>query len=271
MIKWLINIFAAVLLVVPAFAQEGAQANAGIQAATQEMVITGINRGKNIYVQNPLSDDGRNYCTEAVYLNNQLVYNNPRASAFTIKLNELPDQSPVEIRIVYASGCMPKVINPTAIRPSAGFRYLALNISESKVFWSTNGAQRAGKFFVERNEQDSWNTVKTVDAKAAYNNYQAEVSHFSGENKYRIRFLQDDGEMYYSKVEEFASKADPITFTPARVSDQIYLSRSTAYIITDINGNELKKGNGKEIDVSDLPTGVYYLVMENRQEKFFKK
>jgi hypothetical protein len=255
----------------PSVAQTGVGATASVPDSDQEIIITGVNNGKNIYVQNPLSAGGDGYCTQEVYLNGSLIYQNPRASAYTIRLTDLSEKAPVEIRIVYGAGCMPKVINPTAIRATNGFRYLAINITEEKVFWTTNGAQRNGKFFLEQGQKESWVPVATVNAQPAYNNYQAEVQHYSGDNEYRIRFLQDDGEMYYSRVEAYNSSADPITFTPNRVADKLYLSKATEYQITTLDGTEVLKGNNNEINVSSLATGVYYLIIENRQEKFFKK
>jgi hypothetical protein len=77
--------------------------------------------------------------------------------------------------------------------------------------------------------------------------------------------------MFYSKVIEFDPNAEPITFFPKSVTSKITLSRPTGYEVVDAKGKVLKKGTGTEISLAELKSGVYYLNIENRREKFFKK
>ena len=240
-------------------------------AQQQELVLTGVYNGKNLYVQNPISPNLKDYCTQEVYVNGNLVFQSPRSSAYTINLAHLNVKAPVEIRILYSDGCMPKVINPQVVRALATFKYLAVHADSANISWTTNNQQKGGKFFVEQWYNERWLPVATVTTEADQARYSAPVSHASGANRYRIKFLQDDGEMYYSNVLEYTSAAEPITFTPTRVSDKIYLSRDTDYEITDAGGKQLMKGKGKEIFVGNISTGVYYLKIDNRTEKFFKK
>lgn len=240
-------------------------------AQQNELVLTGVYNGKNLYVQNPLSGNQKDYCTQEVYVNGNLVFQNPRSSAYTINLAHLSTKAPVEVKIRYSEGCMPKVINPQVVRALASFKYLAVHADSANISWTTNNEQKGGKFFIEQWYGERWTPVATLTAEADQARYSAAVSHTSGSNRYRIKFLQDDGEMYYSNVVEYASAVEPITFTPTRVSDKIYLNRDTEYEVTDTGGKQLLKGNGKEIYVGNLRTGVYYLKIDNRTEKFFKK
>jgi hypothetical protein len=243
----------------------------GVAAQQNELVLTGVYNGKNLYVQNPIATNLKDYCTQEVYVNGELVFQNPRSSAYTINLTHLSTKAPVEVRIRYTEGCMPKIINPQVVRALAGFKYLAVHVDSAAISWTTNNQQKGGKFFVEQWYDERWMPVTTVTATPEEARYMAAVSHTSGNNRYRIKFLQDDGEMYYSNVEEFSSAKDPITFTPTRVSDKIFLSRATDYEVTDKGGTQLLKGSGNEIYVGNLSTGVYYLKIDNRVEKFFKK
>lgn len=240
-------------------------------AQQQELVLTGVYTGKNLYVQNPISTNLKDYCTQEVYVNGNLIFQNPRSSAFTINLTHLSPKAPVEVRILYSEGCMPKVINPQVVRVPAGFKYLAVNIDSASISWTTNNQQKGGKFFIEQWYDKRWSPVATVVAEAGQARYMHSVRHTSGSNRYRIKFLQDDGEMYYSNVQEYSSAVEPITFAPTRVSDKIFLSRDTDYEVTDTGGKQLLKGKGNEIHVGNLSTGVYYLKIDNRTEKFFKK
>lgn len=243
----------------------------GLAAQQNELVLTGVYNGKNLYVQNPISTNLKDYCTQEVYVNGELIFQNPRSSAYTINLTHLSSKAPVEVRILYTEGCMPKIINPQVVRAIAGFKYLAVNIDSATVSWTTNNQQKGGKFFIEQWYNERWMPVNTVIAEPDQARYSTAVSHTSGSNRYRIKFLQDDGEMYYSNVEEFSSASEPVTFSPTRVSDKIFLSSDTDYEVTDTGGNQLLKGKGSEIYVGNLTSGVYYLKIDNRIEKFFKK
>lgn len=240
-------------------------------AQQQELLLTGVYNGKNLYVQNPISTNLKDYCTREVYVNGTLIFENPRTSAYIINLAHLAPKAPIEVRILYSEGCMPKIINPQVVRVPTGFKYLAVNIDSSAVSWTTNKQQKGGKFFVEKWYGEQWQAIGTAAVESDRARYTLPVSHHSGTNRYRIKFLQDDGDMYYSNVQDHNASIAPITFTPTRVSDKIFLSRDTDYVVTDTGGNQLMKGTGKEIFVGNLSSGVYYLRIDNRSEKFFKK
>lgn len=243
-----------------------------LQAQQQEVVLTGVYNGKNLYVQNPLSSNMKDYCTQEVWVNGERVFLNPRSSAFTVNLSHLKAQEPVAVKILYSSGCVPKVINPQVIRTRNNFRYLTIQVDQQKVEWLTAGELESGKFFVEKLTEQRWQPVVSVEAYGKDNSrYQAVVEHHSGENQYRIKYLQEDGETFYSRVYNYESAIEPVTFAPTRVSDKIYLSRETEYAVSDPKGNQLLQGIGKEISLGHLAPGLYYLNIDNRTEKFYKK
>lgn len=241
-------------------------------AQQEEFTVTGVYNGKNLFVQNPLSSNMKDYCTIEVWVNGAQVITNPRSSAFTINLSHLSGNSPVTVRIVHQKGCAPKIINPQVIRTKTNFRYNSIHLDEKQLEWVTTGELESGKFFVERWEKGRWNPIESIDAKGKEDSrYRLAVEHQQEENRYRIKYLQSDGETFYSSVQTFQDKEAVITFAPTRVSDKIYLSKETDYVICDAKGNELLKGYGKEIKLGHLTTGLYYLNIDNRKEKFFKK
>lgn len=244
-----------------------------VQAQQQaELVLTGIYNGKNLYVQNPLSSNMKDYCTREVWVNDQQVFVNPRSSAFTVNLSHLDEGAPVSVRIFYNSDCAPKIINPQVIRTRNNFRFLAFQADSSKLEWMTGGELAKGKFFVERWDSNRWQPLSSLEAEGGENSrYQLEVEHFSGLNKYRVKYLQGDGEVFYSRVQQYEATTEPVTFAPTRVSDKIFLSRETEYVVSDPKGNQLLKGYGKEISLQHLNSGLYYLSIDNRIEKFYKK
>lgn len=242
------------------------------QQQQEELVLSGVYNGKNLYVQNPLAGNLKDYCTREVWVNDSKVFTNPRTSAYTVNLSHLIEQAPVTIRIVYNTGCVPKIINPQVVRTLNKFRYLTIHADSSKLEWVTTGELASGKFLVEKWENNQWRPLVSLEADGVDNSrYETEVVHHGGENRYRIKYLQNDGEIFYSSVQKFEARQDLITFAPTRVSDKIYFSRETKYLIKDPKGNEVSKGFGKEINLGHLKTGLYYLTFDKRTEKFYKK
>lgn len=242
------------------------------QQQQAELVLTGIYNGKNLYVQNPLSNNMKDYCTREVWVNDRQIFVNPRSSAFTVNLSHLSESAPVSVRIIYNSDCAPKIINPQVIRTRNNFRFLSFHADSSQLEWVTSGELAKGKFFIEKWDNNRWQPLASREAAGKEDSrYQLDVEHFSGLNKYRIKYLQGDGEVFYSRVQEYEASIEPVTFAPTRVSDKIYLSRETDYAVSDPKGNQLLKGYGKEISLQHLSSGLYYLSIDNRIEKFYKK
>jgi hypothetical protein len=119
----------------------------------------------------------------------------------------------------------------------------------------------------------NWLAIKKFEARhTGAGIYSLPVAHALGLNKYHIKAQnEDDHHMYYSRVVEYYSKTEPLTFYPKSVTSKITLSRPVGYEIVDTKGTTLKKGKGSEISLAELKSGVYYLNYDNRTEKFFKK
>lgn len=237
------------------------------------LTLQGVYQGKNLYVQNPFTGNMRDFCTNEVFVNDKLVLNNVQSSAFEIDLSFLNMNDPVTIKINHKDDCKPKILNPQVIKATSAFTFTAINVDADMITWVTKGEKPRGRFFVEQFKNNAWSTIRELSGKenAIINNYNAEGSNHSGLNKYRIKYLQNDGQVFYSQVSEFLSDLKPIEMYPKRVTDKIYLSRAADYEILDQYGNVISKGNKKEIDLIKASTGVYYLNVDNKTIKFFKK
>lgn len=62
-----------------------------------------------------------------------------------------------------------------------------------------------------------------------------------------------------------------VKFYPRNVSNKIYFTANVDYEILNNQKKLIKKGKGKEVDVSNLQRGVYYVSFDNRTEQFLKK
>jgi hypothetical protein len=242
--------------------------NAGI------LTLSGVYHGKNLYVQNPFTGNMKDFCTNEVYVNDRLVMSNIQSSAYEIDLSHLKEQDPVTVKITHKDDCKPKILNPQVIKATSSFSFSSFHVEKDKIVWITKGEKQNGRHFIEHFVNNSWIIVKEVAGKGSgiVNSYNEPAqSHHSGLNKYRIKYLENDGQVFYSQVLEFISDLPAVEFYPKRVTDKIYLSREAEFELLDAYGNVVRKGNQKEINMADLTTGVYYLNVDNKTFKLFKK
>jgi len=238
-----------------------------------DYTMTGEYQGKNIYVQNPLSKDKINFCTSQVFLNERLINTSPKTSAFEIDLSKLEIGGPVFIKIVHKEDCTPKVINPQVIRSKSKFQFLNVHADALSVHWSTIGELPYGKFFLEHYRNRDWINIETISGKGSFdaNQYDIAPKHHTGDNKYRVKYIQSDGKIFFSQIFDYFHDVEPISFFPTFVVDKITLSRATDYSVVDSFGNKITSGKGKDIELNNLKAGLYFLYMDNREEKFVKK
>lgn len=237
------------------------------------LTLTGVYQGKNLYIQNPFTGNQKDFCANEVFVNDVKVLTNIQSSAFEIDLSHLKVQEPVTIKITHKDDCKPKILNPQVIKATSSFQFSSFNVDKDHLIWSTKGEKAGGKMFVEHFQYNSWVVIKELPAKGGViiNNYDIKASHNSDLNKYRIKFVESDGQVFYSQIVEFKSDLEKVTFYPTRVSDKITLSREADYEILDAVGTVVKKGRGKEVDLTGKTSGVYYLNVDNQTNKIFKK
>lgn len=242
-------------------------------AQDTEYTITGEYQGKSIYVQNPLSPDKINFCSSEIYLNGKVVLTSPKTSAYVVDLSGLTIGDPVFIKIVHRDGCVPKIINPQVIRSKSKFQFLNATADAMAISWITSGELPYGKFFVEHYTNKTWVIVSTNSGKGGFesNQYNVTPDHNSGDNKYRIKYFQTDGKIFFSEVINYHSNIEPISFSPSMVIDKIVLSRESDYMVLDSYGNKIVSGKGSVIQLNNIQAGLYTLCIDNREEKFVKK
>jgi len=241
--------------------------------AQTEYTLTGEYQGKDLYVQNPLSNDKLNFCTREVYVNDQIVITSPKTSAFAIDLSDMRPGDPILIKIVHKEGCVPKIINPQVIRSKSSFQYLNTSADAISINWVTRGELSDGKFIVEHYQNKNWVAQHAVAGKGSFetNQYSVIPMHHTAENKYRIKYVQNDGKTFFSRIFEYYNDVDPVSFYPALVTDKITLSRESDYAVVDSYGNQVVKGRATEIQLKNLSSGLYFLHIDNREERFVKK
>jgi hypothetical protein len=136
----------------------------------EEIKLTGVYQGKNIYVQNPLKTDQSGYCTQAVFVNGTKVLDNPRASSYEINLSKYPINTPVEIRIVHSNGCKPKVINKYVIDVRTNFKFISVNVDDKNINWTVEGETNNSVYYVEQLVNNNWTNLKVLTVQTQQKN-----------------------------------------------------------------------------------------------------
>jgi hypothetical protein len=251
--------------------------NLGASAA---LSIEGRYQGKNLYVQNPMNNEGFGYCASKVLVNGDIMPGSTSVGAFEIdfSLFNIDIGEPVFIVIEHNNGCKPKILNPEVLLPRSTYSIVKMNISsEGKLDFTTKGEQGKLPFFIEQYRWNKWVVSGEVLGKGngEENAYSFLVSPHSGENKVRIVQIDHSGIKRPSEEVKFISNFPVVKKTPAKVKNQIQFIANkspieTRYEIYDAYGNIVKKGVGDYVNCSNLLRGVYYINFDNVNEKFIK-
>ncbi len=245
----------------------------GLTSQAQQLTLNGVYRGRDVYIQNPYNSKKKSFCVQSVTLNGNTVISSPNSSALSIDLSAFSLNDSISLIIFHYAKCTPKILNPRVLQPGGGFAIIQPLADNSSVSWITTGEQDKNAYFeLEKMFLDGWNPIEKIRAKGDIDNnqYSIGVVHYAGENQFRIHYYSNFNSMY-SEVFEFYSAEDPISFYPIDDVDEIIsLSKATNYLIKDLDGNVYKKGYALDIFVQELKPGEYILVIENREENFYK-
>ena len=245
----------------------------GHSIKAQVVVLVGVSNGQDLFVQNPYDVDQKKFCITGVRINGVTQSLDLNSSALMVDLASREIGSDVRIEISHIEGCEPNVLNPRVINKNAGFRFIQTMADQQSVSWLTTGeSPNAGTITLQKLKLDGWKDLKIVPSKGDMqsNAYSQAVAHYSGDNQFRLIY-EVDGKEFISDTFSFYSAQDPISYYPVEEVDQfLQLSRTTDYQIKDLDGNLIMQGVGLDINVSSLPYGEYYLIIENRQETFYK-
>jgi hypothetical protein len=242
--------------------------------------VEGTYQGKNLYVQNPMDDEGFGYCATKVTVNGDVMPGGINTGAFEIdfSLFNIAIGEPVFIVIEHNDGCIPKVLNPEVLRPRSTYTVTAMSVTpDGRLSWKTKNEEGKLPFVIEQYRWNKWVPIGEVQGKGGgvENTYEFKVTPHSGENTVRIVQIDHSGTKRPSQEVKFMSSALEVIKTPTKVKDQITFMANdepveTRYEIYDAYGNIVKKGMGVSVNCANLLNGVYYINFDNKNEKFIK-
>jgi len=233
-------------------------------AGAQEIRVTGIYKGKDLYVHNPYLVESKTFCISNISVNGRAL-GTPKTSAYKIDLSTFSLYQNLEIVITHSGECFPSIINAQVIGEDQRFEFVSLRADNNSVSWITGGELRNGIFKLQRMKREEWKTVSEYHGKGNLdtNQYSINSNHYSGENEYCLIYILDGSEVLTSDSFFFNSGLNSVTFFPEKeVEDVILLSRFTDYTILDLDNNILMEGEGDEINVKALPKGEYGIILE---------
>lgn len=241
------------------------------QDIQNEIFYTGVYQGKPLFIQNPYLLETKGYCIREITINRKRVNINYEVSALLLDFEEVNKFSPVSIHIVYSdSTCVPILLNPESIRYHSVFSFEKIVVTDSSLVWRARGEGDEASYEVEIFDLGDWEVVNLRKSNGDYS--RSEYTYFpvyeEGTNKFRIKYTSKNGTLYSEEIEH-VFYPEPITFE--RKGNTLVLSRSCSYVITDEKNTEVMYDAGKEIDITALKHGNYYILFNDTQSELFRK
>jgi hypothetical protein len=248
------------------------------EISDEQMVFRGIYQGKDLFIMNPMLNDGVDYCVKEVTINDVVFNDVLNTSAFRISpsIAGLDYGEAYEVVIKHEATCTPTLVNPAVLKPLSSFEVIEYDLGFGDQLRFTTDKE-CGKltFYLEEYRWGRW--VQTGEVKGnggpGENTYSIKVYPFAGKNMFRL--YQEDHLLRRKYSDEltidYIKNNVEILTNLKRVRKEIEFSEETRFIIVNEFGEEMKNGSGKLIDVSDLPKGTYYLNFENEFVNFNKR
>lgn len=242
-----------------------------ITSQASEIVITGLYKGKDLYLRNPYFAE-EEFCIQSIILNEVEVIKRPRVAAVRLDLSGFKINDKLEITIVHAEGCQPEILNPGDLIFTREFSFESTQVNAKEIAWSSRNETEEAIFILERRTEYGWEKVAEEKPQTGLstNSYRIPITHKSPQNLYRIAYVRGEKKTYSPNMEYFADE-EPITFSPVNASNKITFSRSAFYEVYDLEGNQIMKGTAKEIIVFPLKKGKYFLYLEGEKHEIFKR
>lgn len=227
-----------------------------------KVVLEGEYHQKNLFVNNPMSEAGVGFCVNEVRVNGDITSDEWNSSAFEIDFDQLgldPGEE-VLVEIEHKSGCDPKVLNPDVLKPRATFKVEEIEVDSNGILkWTTSNERGKLPYKVQQFKWNKWVTVGEVQGKGrkGEHEYQFETIPVPGRNRFRVKQEGMDGNEKSSSAVEFHSDKEEIEYE--KKGQKLEFTEETAFELYNKYGELVKKGFGKNCDISNFDQGTYYL------------
>ncbi|WP_258540301.1 hypothetical protein [Parvicella tangerina] len=229
--------------------------------------FVGLYQGLNIYVQNPLDQDGIGFSVKNVQVNGQQVTEQVFSSAFKIDLSKhhLSIGDSVTIQFYYNSFEQPRIINPGGLTP---FSNAAIDTiwfeNDTVLHWCSSNEHQKFDYVIEQYRWNKW--IKSGEVKSTgtseENCYSFVPDLHAGENTFRIvQYGSNDEKKISDKISLHCKK--PKVKILSNHWYTLEFSDKTMYEIYDEKGTLLMKGFSKKPNTDHLDRTIFYVNFGN--------
>ncbi len=240
------------------------------------LTVSGFYFGKNLVVINPLLD-GR-FVVESVEVNGTKTSDEINSSVFEIDFSALGlkhgDNVSVNIHYIVGAG-EPVVYNPEALEASSNFAFTGsfLEKKTDMLVWTISGSAGSESFEVEQYRWEKWIRVATVNPKdsTSLNSYRAKIVPHFGKNLFRVKLVDPKGNIAKTPSVKIQSKTPEVMLVKTTIETQLEFSGETMFQVYDEKGVKWLSGTAKDVDVTTLAPGKYWVNYDNKTELVKKK
>ena len=238
-------------------------------------VLEGVYQGRDLYVQNPFSEEGVGFCIYEVTVNGMVTSDEINSSAFAVDLSmyEFMNGDDIVITIRSKADCIPNIINPEAISPTSSCEFSQVALSDMGVFtWNTKGENGKMPFIIEHYKWNKWVKIGSVlgDGNTNLSAYEVSLNLPAGENTIRLKQKDYNGE-HLSEQVSVVSLGTPAELLSAKVTRVINFSAKTHFELFNSYGELIETGFSASVNASELDKGDYYLNYEKISGKEIRK
>lgn len=229
--------------------------------------ISGVYKEKNLYFFTPTCKTPVENELVSVKFKGRIIFETKEPRSFQVDLSKegLMYGDEINIQVLY-KGCKPFMVNDAAIEKRSSFKISDLQVSDTGLvsFKAYNEVDKF-PFIIQQYKWNKWTTVAKVDGQGGENwkAYQIVSSITSGENKFRVVRYNLWKPPTMSEEFIFASKKSKPSFTFDKKSKQVTFSSKTSFKVKNEFGENVIEGDGKSIDLSEMPKGIYYIAYDN--------
>lgn len=243
-------------------------------ASSQEILIEGNYWNKNLYLYNPMPSS--NSCVKYIIVNNKVVDSLFNSNSIIIDLKHLGLQygDNLVLLIQHDENCEPIISNPDAVKPTSelfieSFKY----IRRSGVLqWDITDFDKGKKLELEQYLWGKW--IKALDLGMTDT---LGVSSFSPIlnsklNLFRLKQYDPNNQVTtFTKSIKVRTGNRNVLLEKTKVSDKLVFTEMSHYEIYSADGSLLMSGVAKDVDVSKLPKGDYWVNFDINTSVFKKK
>ena len=237
-----------------------------VNSINAQVSIEGRYMGSNLYIQNPW-DEYDEFCVDSVIVNGVKYSEAQEFAAFQIKLDSLGMslEMPLKINIYHKKGCKPKVLNQAHHYQQTKLDIENFRITNDTLSWLANEAI-PGRFDIQVYRWNKWVTLDSIQKPIKETEFQYPVQneYHSGENIYRIQFVNIKNRHFSSKEIKYDPQLEPISYSINTKSNTLEFSHPNRYEIFDEYGLKVFTGQGATIDLSRFRNKMYYLNFDNQ-------